>query len=99
MLYEILTSSITEEAAAAWWLRRYTGSADKIIRHGRINKFGTPLYDTNWLPAAACIALVYREMGWTIGKIGRQIGKSHHAISDLFTRVDLADAAVVQVTE
>ena len=90
LLYDLLSSTITEEAAAAWWLTRYTGSAESIIRGGRINKSGTPLYDTNWLPAAALIAVVYRELGWNINRIAKILGKSHHAVTDLFARVDAA---------
>ncbi len=91
MLHQILSACISEESAAAWWLDRYTGSATRLIRNGRLNKQGTPIYDTNWLPAAAILALVYREMGMTTGTIARRLGKSHHATADLFTRVDLAE--------
>jgi hypothetical protein len=91
MIEEILNNCISEESAAAWWLKRYTGSAERIIHHGRLNKRGTPLYDTNWLPAAASIACVYREMGWTVAKIARTLGKSHHAVTDLFLRIAAAE--------
>lgn len=91
MLHEILSSTISEESAGAWWRRRYTGSDADLIRAGRINKAGTPLYDTNWLPAAALLAVVYREMGWNTNRIARTVGKSFHAVSDLFTRIDAAE--------
>lgn len=83
-----LTLAITDEAAAAWWRIRYTGTVGRIIKSGRINKSGTPLYDTNWHPASAFICLIYRDMGLSVAEIGRRISKSHHAITDLFARVD-----------
>ena len=91
MLHNMLISGITEEAAAAWWLLRYTGSTERIIRAGRISRAGTPLHDTSWLPSLALIALIYRELKWKPAHIARQIGKSHHAVADLFARVDAAE--------
>ena len=35
LCHQIFIESITEEAAAMWWRKRYTGSAERIIRHGR----------------------------------------------------------------
>lgn len=102
LLHCILVGGISEEAALVWWLLRYTGNADQLTKSGRINKVGTPLYDTNWMPAAALIALTYREIGklnkdngYTVAEIARLVGKSHHAVSDLFARIDRMEAAVV----
>ena len=52
-LHEILAATISEEAAATWWMRRYTGGDGWLVRNDRIRMAGTPLYDTNWTPAAA----------------------------------------------
>lgn len=93
LIPQILTATITDESAAAWWLQRYTGSTGRLIRNGRLNKQGTPIYDTNWLPAAALIAVVYREMGWNTNRIAKALGKSFHATSDLFNRIDRAEIA------
>ena len=91
LLHDLLISGITEESAAVWWLTRYTGTSALIIRNGRINRSGTPIHDTNWSPALAMIALIYRELGWKTSHIARQIGKSHHGTASLFRRVDQAE--------
>jgi hypothetical protein len=85
----ILSQVVTEEAALVWWRIKYTGMAEPLIRSGRLNKQGTPLFDTNWTPAPALIALDYREQGLTCNRIATLLGKSHHAVADLFSRVDI----------
>lgn len=90
-LYHMLLVGISEESAAACWLGRYTGNPAPIIRRGRISMAGTPLFDTNWSPAMALRALIYREMKYPVALIARTIGKSHHAVADLFKRVDQAE--------
>lgn len=90
-LLKILVETISEESAIGWWLRKYTGTDAVIYRRGRINKAGTPLYDTNWLPAQALIAVIYRGLGHSRGDIARLLGKSPHAVTDLFARVDRAE--------
>lgn len=85
-----LMAVISEERAAAWWLKKYAGVDGPVIRSGRLNKSGTPLYDTNWSPASAFVCILLRDQGHTIEAIRLAVGKSWHAVSDLFARVDAA---------
>lgn len=90
-LVQIMSAGITEESAAAWWLKQYAGVDGPVIRSGRLNKKGTPLYDTNWSPAEALVALKLRAIGqFSLNEIARQINKSWHAVRDLFARIDAA---------
>lgn len=88
-LAEIMAAGVSEERAAEWWLKTYAGVDGPVIRAGRLNKKGTPLYDTNWSPAEALVALKLRAIGiLSLNEIARQIGKSWHAVRDLFARCD-----------
>jgi hypothetical protein len=94
-LEQIISAGITEESATAWWLKTFAGVDGPIIiggrTSGRLNKRGTPIFDTNWSPAAALIALKYREMtDYSTSQIAKAVDKSWHAVRDLFAKVDAA---------
>lgn len=90
---KLMSAGITEEAAALWWLKTFAGVDGPLEVGGRLNRRGTPIFDTNWTPATALIALKYRAMGWDKARTAKVIGKSWHAVSDLFTRVDFWETA------
>lgn len=90
----IIPAGITEESAASWWLKTFAGVDGPLVVGGRLNKRGTPIFDTNWTPALALVALKYRALNWDKAHIAKAIGKSWHAVSDLFTRVDFWESHV-----
>ncbi|NTW87806.1 MAG: hypothetical protein HGB26_01480 [Desulfobulbaceae bacterium] len=90
----VIPAGVTEEAAAVWWLKTYAGVDGPVVVGGRLNKRGTPIFDTNWTPALALVALKYRAIGWDKARIARAIDKSHHAVRDLFSRVDFWESHV-----
>jgi len=48
----------------------------------------------NWCPAIALYALKLRAIGFDRARISKMIGKSWHAVSDLFERVDTAKTRI-----
>jgi len=43
---KLMRAGITEEAAAEWWLKTFANVDGPLVVGGRLNKRGTPIFDT-----------------------------------------------------